>query len=113
MTGGYTASRRVVTRCPPPRISRRRETPLPSRCGHKRKFMRPFTGDLLICHEDQDIAEYPVLLATILVQVIGTARLSVLCRIRHVPARSLQSAPSRLSFSLSATAGPSFRGRYL
>jgi hypothetical protein len=73
--------------------------------------MRPFTGDLLICHEDQDIAEYPMLLATILLLVIGTARLSVLRRIRHVPARSLQCA--QIELSLSATGGPSFRGRYL
>jgi Flp pilus assembly pilin Flp len=39
------------------------------------KLMRPFVGDLVADHEGQDIAEYAVLLATILLLVVGTARL--------------------------------------
>jgi Flp pilus assembly pilin Flp len=37
--------------------------------------MGRFIGDLLADHEGQDIAEYAVLLATILVLIVGTARL--------------------------------------
>jgi len=37
--------------------------------------MRTFIADLLADHEGQDIAEYAVLLATILLLVVGTARL--------------------------------------
>jgi Flp pilus assembly pilin Flp len=58
--------------------------------------MRPFLGDLLADHEGQDIAEYAVLLATILLLVVGTARLvgpkanGVFSTVANV----LQSAPS-------------------
>ena len=37
--------------------------------------MRPFMGDLLAGDEGQDIAEYAVMLAVILVLVVGTIRL--------------------------------------
>jgi Flp pilus assembly pilin Flp len=39
------------------------------------KFMRPFIGDLFAGDEGQDIAEYAVMLAVILVLVVGTIRL--------------------------------------
>jgi Flp pilus assembly pilin Flp len=60
------------------------------------KFMRPFIGDLLAGQEGQDIAEYAVLLATILLLVIGTARLigSTSNTAFSSAASSLQSVPS-------------------
>ena len=58
--------------------------------------MRPFIRDLLSSQEGQDIAEYAVLLATILLLVIGTARLigSTSNTAFSTVARFLQSAPS-------------------
>ena len=58
--------------------------------------MRLFIGDLLADHEGQDIAEYAVLLATILVLVVGTARLvgSTSTPVFSTVASFLQSGPS-------------------
>jgi Flp pilus assembly pilin Flp len=58
--------------------------------------MRPFIGDLLADHEGQDIAEYAVLLATILLLVVGTARLigPKSNTVFSTVASFLQSAPS-------------------
>ena len=58
--------------------------------------MRPFMADLLADHEGQDIAEYAVLLATILVLIVGTARLigSKSNAVFSTVASSLHSAPS-------------------
>lgn len=58
--------------------------------------MRSFISDLLADHEGQDIAEYAVLLATILVLIVGTARLvgsksnTAFSTVAHI----LHSAPS-------------------
>jgi Flp pilus assembly pilin Flp len=58
--------------------------------------VKPFIGDLLADHEGQDIAEYAVMLATILVLIVGTARLigSNSNTVFSTVASSLQSAPS-------------------
>lgn len=44
-------------------------------CGGGRKHMRPFLRKLWTADEGQDIAEYAVVLAVILVLVVGTIRL--------------------------------------
>jgi Flp pilus assembly pilin Flp len=58
--------------------------------------MRPFIGDLLAGEEGQDIAEYAVMLATILILIVGTAQLvgSKSNTVFSTVARILQSAPS-------------------
>ena len=58
--------------------------------------MRPFISELLAGDEGQDIAEYAVMLATILVLIVGTAQLvgSKSNTVFSTVARILQSAPS-------------------
>jgi Flp pilus assembly pilin Flp len=88
---GYIPFRMALTRALPPGFAATRIRHCQD-VGIGKKFI----GDLLADHEGQDIAEYAVLLATILLLVVGTARLigPTSKTVFSTVASFLQSAPS-------------------